>query len=175
MADGAGLRIAALTGAPSGETDPVLSALADALASDGVRLAGAVQRTRPATPKSNKRMELVLLPSGEAVTISEERPLGAVGCSLDPGVFERVAARIASGIGPGSDAVLLSKFGQREIEGQGLRAAIVAAAEHDLPLVIGVAPARIEAFEAFLGAPVDRLPADVEAARRWVISQIPEA
>lgn len=172
MADGAGLRIAALTGAPSGETDPILFALADALAADGVRLAGAVQRTQPATPTSNKRMELLLLPSFGAVTISEDRPPGAVGCSLDPGRFETVTEGIAGGIGPGAQAVLLSKFGQREIEGRGLRAAIVAAVEHDLPLVIGVAPARIEAFEAFLGAPVDRLPADLDAARRWVVAQI---
>lgn len=175
MAESTPLRIAALTGAPSGETDPILARLAEVLTDGGVRLSGAVQRTRPATATSNKRMELLLLPSFEAVTISEERPLGAVGCSLDPGVFESVAEGIAVGIGPGAEAVLLSKFGQREIEGRGLRSAIVAAVEHDLPLVVGVAPARVEAFEAFLGAPVDRLPADLDAARTWVLAQISRA
>jgi len=102
------------------------------------------------------------------VTISENRPAGAEGCSLDPGSFETAAARVASAIGPDADAVILSKFGQRESEGQGLRAAIVAAVEHDLPLCIGVAPERLADFEAFLGAEVTVLPPDAESVRAWL-------
>jgi hypothetical protein len=79
-----------------------------------------------------------------------------------------VAAGIATGIGPGADVAILSKFGQREIEGQGLRAAIVAAVEHEVPLVIGVAPPRLADFAAFLGGPVDELPPEAQAIRRWV-------
>jgi hypothetical protein len=163
-----GLRIAAVTGAESGLTDPILEELAALLTGEGLRLAGAVQRTTPATPTRNKAMEMILLPDRRVVTISEERPLGAKGCALDPGIFETVAADIAAGIGPGADVAILSKFGQREIEGQGLRAAIVAAVEHEVPLVIGVAPPRLADFAAFLGGPVDELPPEAQAIRRWV-------
>ncbi|MGI1664108.1 DUF2478 domain-containing protein [Palleronia sp. KMU-117] len=163
-----GLRIAAVTGAASGLTDPILAELADRLTAEGLRVSGAVQRTTPSSALRNKTMELVLLPDRRVVTISEERPPGAPGCSLDPGVFETVAAEVAARIAPGADVAILSKFGQREIEGQGLRAAIVAAVEHDLPLLIGVAPARVAAFEAFVGGPVTCLPAAVPPLQRWV-------
>jgi hypothetical protein len=163
-----GLRIAAVTGAASGLTDPILVELADLLTAEGLRLAGAVQRTTPATPTRNKAMEMILLPDRRVVTISEDRPLGALGCALDPGIFETVAAEIAAGIGPGADVAILSKFGQREIEGQGLRAAIVAAVEHEVPLVIGVAPPRVPDFAAFLDGAVDELPPDARAIEAWV-------
>lgn len=163
-----GLRIAAVTGAASGLTDPILADLADRLTAEGLRVAGAVQRTTPSSSTRNKTMELVLLPDRRTITISEDRPLGALGCSLDPGVFEGAVAEITARIGPEADIALLSKFGQREIEGQGLRPAIVAAVEHDLPLVIGVAPPRMADFAAFLGSPVDELPPDGQAIRDWV-------
>lgn len=163
-----GLRIAAVTGAASGLTDPILATLADRLTAAGLRVAGAVQRSTPASATRNKTMELVLLPDRRTITISEDRPLGALGCSLDPGVFEGAVAEVSARIGPEADIAILSKFGQREIEGQGLRPAIVAAVEHDLPLLIGVAPARVAAFEAFLGAQVTCLPAAAEPLERWV-------
>jgi hypothetical protein len=165
---GGALRIAAISSAAEGVTDPFLCDLADRLTAEGLRLTGAVQRTLPATPLRNKTMELLLLPGGEAVTISEHRPSGAEGCSLDPGAFETAAARIAAAINPRADAVVLSKFGQRESEGRGLRAAIVAAVEHDLPLTIGVAPARLGDFEAFVGASVTVLGPEMEIVRAWL-------
>jgi hypothetical protein len=171
---GDALRIAAISGAVPGASDPFLCDLAERLMRDGVRLTGAVQRTLPATPLRNKTMELVLLPRGETITISEDRPAGAVGCSLDPGAFETAAARIAAAIGPKADAVILSKFGQRETEGKGLRAAIVAAVEHDLPLVIGVAPERLGDFERFVGAPVTLLRPDMDAVQAWLGTAIGE-
>jgi hypothetical protein len=163
-----GLRIAAVTGAASGLTDPILADLADRLTAEGLRVAGAVQRTTPSSSTRNKTMELVLLPDRRTITISEDRPLGALGCSLDPGVFESAMTEVTARMGQEADIAILSKFGQREIEGQGLRPAIVAAVEHDLPLLIGVAPARVEAFEAFLGAPVTRLPAAAGPLERWL-------
>jgi hypothetical protein len=164
---GGALRIAAISGGAPGKTDPFLCDLARRLTADGVCLSGAVQRTLPATPLRNKTMELVLLPDGETVTISEDRPAGAEGCSLDPGAFETAASRIAAAIGPGADAVVLSKYGQRETEGRGLRAAIVAAVEHDLPLAIGVTPARLADFKAFVGTEVTVLGPDLDIVRAW--------
>lgn len=162
------LRIAAISGAAEGVTDPFLCDLAVRLTAEGRRLTGAVQRTLPATPQRSKTMELLLLPGRETVTISEHRPPGAEGCSLDPGAFETAAARIAAAIDPRADAAVLSKFGQRECEGRGLRAAIVAAVEHDLPLAIGVAPARLGDFETFLGARVTVLRPDMDLVRAWL-------
>ena len=148
--------------------EAALDRLATSMLSEGLNIAGAIQRTVAASDRRTKRMDLVLLPDQTTVQISADLPPGTPGCVLDPNVFESVTHDVTRRIAKGADAVILSKFAQRETERRGFLDAIVATAELGIPLVIGVAPARLEDFEAFLGLVPDRVEADVAYLKDWL-------
>lgn len=161
------MRIAAVHDNEAHSAEDALNALARSLQESGHHVVGAVQHTVPASSGTNKRMDLHLIPGGEIVTISASLPPGSPGCVLDPDLFETVSHKVCSRIGDGFDIAILSKFGLRETEGRGFRDAIVRVVEHGIPLVIGVSPLRLSAFEDFLGATPDLLPADPDALQSW--------
>ncbi len=162
------MRIAAVHDSPSVSAEQALAELATTLVDRGLRVVGAVQHTRPATTVTSKEMRLRLIPSGETATISAELPAATGGCVLDHDAFENAAHKVSESIERGYDVAILSKFGLRETEGHGLRDAIVRAVENDLPLFIGVGPARMSAFAEFLGEAPDRLAADEASMLDWL-------
>lgn len=164
------MRIAAVSADAAGVTDGLLYDLAMDLLNDGLTVAGAVQTTTPATDEANKAMDLLLLPDQTPHRISMILPKGTKGCSLDQGALEEAVASVQTRISTDADVVILNKFGQREAEGRGFRDAIAAAVEHDVPLVIGVAPPREKDFEDFIGMSVDQFGPDAQALKSWITS-----
>ncbi len=162
------MKIAAVIADEAGVTDPLLTALAGDLAAQGLSVAGAVQRTIPGTETANRRMVVTLLPDGTDMQISQDLPPGTPGCCLDPGRLEEAVAATSQWIAAGLDAVILSKFGQREAEGRGFRDTIVRAVEADVPLILGCAPDRLPDLTDFLGTAPDRPKPDLKSLTAWL-------
>lgn len=163
------MRIAAVIAEEAGVTDPLLRALAQDLADQGLSVAGAVQRTIPGSETENRKMVVTLLPDGDERVISQDLPPGTPGCCLDPGRLEETVAAATARVRDSLDAVILSKFGQREAEGRGFRDTIARAAECDVPLILGCAPWRMADLETFLGGAPDRPAADVSSLKAWLL------
>ncbi len=156
----------ALLSTKRGEADQVIVGLAERFSKAGLRLAGLVQTniTRP----GRCRCDMVLkdLASGREAPISQDLGEGARGCRLDHGALEMAAHFVEASIVPGVDVVLLNKFGKREAEGAGLRAAIAASVALEIPVIAGLAPENREAWDIFCGGAGSVLP--VEGADRLV-------
>lgn len=143
--------LVALLSNKRGEADEVLSGLALRLESGGYRLAGLVQ-TNVARP-GRCRCDMVLreLAGGREIAISQDLGDGARGCRLDQGALATAAGWVEGSISTDIDVLVLNKFGRREAEGAGLRAAIAAAVELDIPVIVGLAPENREAWDVFCG------------------------
>jgi len=149
-----------------GATDLLLMQVADMLAREGFRLAGAVQDNIDRPDRAYCDMHLRLLPDGPQVRISEDRGTFAQGCRLDAGALEQAAARVMDRLA-GAELLIVNKFGKREAEGRGLIPAIIAALDTGVPVLAGVNSASLPALQSFTGGIETALPPDPEQVARW--------
>ena len=156
-------------------TDDLLVRVAERARSAGLRLAGALQQDVPHPGRRRCDMFLRDLASGRLIRISEDRGDLAQGCRLDSGALTEAAELIERAIRSASpDLVILNKFAKAEAEeGGGVRDAIAAALEADIPVLIGVAAAYAQALKDFAGD-LCTIAVDEAALRRWLGSRLGE-
>ncbi len=135
----------------------------------GLRLAGALQEDVPRPGRRRCDMYLRDLASGRRIRISADHGDLAQGCRLDSSALTEAAELIERAIRRAApDLVILNKFGKAEAEeGGGLRDAIAAALEADIPVLIGVAEAYAPALRDFAGD-LCAIAADEAAVWRWL-------
>ncbi len=155
--------------------DDLFVRVAERAKSAGLRLAGALQRDEPRPGRRRCDMFLYDLTSGRLIRISEDRGDLAQGCRLDPGGLTEAAELIERAIRNASpDLVILNKFGKAEAEeGGGVRDAIAAALEADIPVLIGVAGSYAPALKDFAGD-LYAIAADEAAVWRWLGARLGE-
>lgn len=125
--------------------------IAEGLAAEGVAVRGALQTNLADADDCHCDMILqVLGDDGPDVVISQDLGRASKGCRLDAGALEGAAQRVLATL-PEAGLVLLNKFGKQEILGRGMVTVIAAAMEHDLPILISVAPQHRAEFLAFAG------------------------
>lgn len=152
----------------SGEAgDLLLTEVADALTGQGLRLAGMVQANRPAPERCACAMSLRDLASGREIPISQDLGREARGCRLDAAALEEAAGLIEASLAEAPELLILNKFGKREAEGGGFRAAIAKAVEAGIPVLIGVNGANLPAWEAFAERDALMLPGERGAILDW--------
>lgn len=159
---------AGVTGEGRGATDRLLTAVADRLTRDGVRMVGAL---RPASPNGGAAQcdsDLWLLPDGPVVRITQDLGAGSAACRMDAGAFEEVVGLVTARLAAGdADLVVLNKFGLSEAEGRGFRTLIVEALGRGLPVLIGVSDTHRGAFERFAQGMATDLAPDEDAILAW--------
>ncbi|MGB8814364.1 MAG: DUF2478 domain-containing protein [Paracoccaceae bacterium] len=160
------MKLAYVTLQGRGRTDALIAEVAGLLAADGVRLAGTVQSNIERPNRRKCDMDLVVLPDGPIVRISEDRGDLARGCTLDSGALEQTVVAVQQRL-EGAEVLIINKFGKREAEGRGLIPVIADALEHGLPVLIGVNGLNLAAFLAFAGEDVTPLPADPIIVANW--------
>lgn len=152
-----------------GRTDDLISEAARGFQRDGLRVAGVI-RARPVDRGAHPcDMDLTVLPDGPAFSISQPLGQGAKGCRLDGGQIEQIAAEVERRV-PGADLLIVNKFGKQEALGRGFCAAISAALEADIPVLVGVNDLNTAEFLAFADGLAEFLHPDVEAIRNWLAS-----
>lgn len=150
-----------------GETDPLLATVARHLLQRGLSLCGTIQINTPRADGRPCDMDLMVLPDGPSLRISQDRGRWARGCRLDAGSLELAAAQVARGVERGADLMILNKFGKHEAEGRGFRPVIAAALDRDIPVLAGLNPLNREAFDKFCGGLATELPADLGEILDW--------
>ena len=157
-----------------GETDRFLAEVAAALQEAGLRLAGTVQTN---TERANRRkcdMDLIVLPDGPTIRISEDRGALARGCILDSEALEQTVEQVAQRL-DGADLLIVNKFGKREGEGRGLIPVIGEALGRGIPVLVGVNGLNLPDFLAFADGLAEGLPADVAKVADWCLAAAQKA
>lgn len=150
-----------------GDTDLLLFRLAKTLASEGYQTAGTVQvNTERAGCACD--MDVMVLPAGPSLRISQDLGKASKGCRLDPAALESAVGMVASRIGPQVDVLIINKFGKHEAEGRGFRTVIAEAIACDVPVLVGVNAINLEAFQRFVGEEVTALEPSESALLEWV-------
>ena len=147
--------------------DTVISDVARRLKSDGMRIAGAVQHNTHNGDRCRCDMTLEDLSSGRLVQISEDRGPEARGCRLDSSALEEIVGMVCSSLEGSPDLVVVNKFGKREAEGSGFRAAIEQALGSGVAVLTAVSTTNLAEWESFAGGLDDRLPLDAADISAW--------
>jgi hypothetical protein len=160
--------LGAIAARGDGQADRLMAAVADALHAEGLRVAGAVQRTRPRRgAQAAPAMVLSFLDGSGTASISQDLGPGAQGCRLDPGALEAAVARVERMLAARPALLVVNRFGKQEALGRGFRPLIGAALAEGFPVLLAVGAAHRAAFEAFAGGLATPLPEDEAAVLDW--------
>ena len=141
----------AYTMAPGrGDTDLLLSRVAETLANQGYATCGTVQ-TNTECASGPCDMEVSVLPDGPTLRISQNLGQASKGCRLNPAALETAVGLVEAHLNPDSDLLIINKFGKHEAEGRGFRTVIGSALELEIPVLVGVNALNLAAFRDFVG------------------------
>ncbi len=159
----------AYTMAPGrGDTDLVLQATARRLIAEGYRPAGTAQINTERPDAGPCDMDVVVLPDGPTIRISQSLGSASRGCRLDPNALETAVGLVEARL-PGSDCLIVNKFGKHEAEGRGFRTVIADALELGMPVLVGLNPLNAPAFDEFSGHAALRLAPTEAELTGWVL------
>jgi len=134
-----------------GDTDLLLTKLAERLRAAGARLCGAVQKNQDSLVHYGCDMDVTVLPNGPVIRISQSLGKEARGCRLDPDALERAVALSEMVLVDGADILIINKFGKHEASGGGYRQLIAKAIELEVPVLVGLSQLNVDAFHDFTG------------------------
>lgn len=162
------MRIARVGSAAKGETDRLLTGLAETLQAEGLRLAGIVRDPGHEAAYANGcDMRVRVLPDGPSIAITQDLGPGSDACRLDPAAIAEAVARVEAGALAGADLFILNKFGPEEAAGRGFVPVIARALDMGVPVLVGVGAVNGAAFDAFADGLAETLPSDPEALAAW--------
>lgn len=163
------MRIGYVMVSDRGETNRLLTTVAQELQAKGLQLAGAVQSDTECAPEGKCDMDLQILPNGPVIRISQSLGAQSRGCRLDPVALEQAVGLTEAQLsGAVPDLVILNKFGKHEAEGRGFRSTVAKALEAEVAVLVGVNVANIEAFNVFTAGMAEPAGDTVAAVVSWV-------
>lgn len=164
------MHLAYVTTKERGATDRLLSAVAEHLTEQGVKLAGVVQTNTECADNAKCDMDLrVLSVDGDMIRISQSLGAGARGCRLNPSELERAVGLVLASLDDDPDLLIVNKFGKHEADGRGFRPVIAEALARDIPVLVGVNTLNTEKFLAFTGDAAVPMQATTEAVENWLV------
>lgn len=163
------MRLAYVSLPGRGANDRFLADVATRLQARGLRLAGTVQSNVERPDRKKCDMDIIVLPDGPVLRISEDRGDLARGCRLDAGVLEEAVAGVARSL-PGSDLLIVNKFGKQEAEGRGMAPLIAEALEQGIPVLLGVNGLNLSAFQSFAGGFEMALADEPDLVLNWCLT-----
>ncbi|MBD9529177.1 DUF2478 domain-containing protein [Paracoccus sp. PAR01] len=136
----------------AGSADRLLAETARALAAQGLRLAGAIQKNIDRGPDQVCDMELRILgDDGPEIGITQDLGNCSEGCRLDTDALAQAVGRAEAALAQGVDLVIVNKFGKQESFGGGFRDFIAHALAQDVPVLLSVPTEQLDDFRAFAG------------------------
>lgn len=162
----------AYTMAPDrGDTDLILHQVAQSVIQAGYKPAGTAQINTEHADAGPCDMDVVVLPNGPKIRISQSLGREARGCRLDPTALE-TAVGLAQARLPGSDCLIVNKFGKHEADGRGFRPVIGDALALGLPVLVGLNQLNEAAFQEFSGGIAQRINPVQADLENWLLTCI---
>lgn len=153
-----------------GDTDLLLHGLATRAMARGMRLCGTVQVNSDCGPDRPCDMDVLVLPGGPVIRISQSLGAGARGCRLDPSALETAVTQTAARLEAGCHLLIVNKFGKQEADGRGFRGLIAEALGAGVPVLAGLNARNTAAFETFTDGLAERVAPDPGALDTWLAS-----
>ncbi|MBA3908656.1 MAG: 3-dehydroquinate dehydratase [Rhodobacter sp.] len=153
-----------------GATDACIAAVVAELRSAGARLAGTVQTNFDRAKSHPCDMDLMVLPAGPVLRISQDLGPGASGCRLNGGVLEDAVMQAARHLAR-ADLLVVNKFGKLEAEGRGFVPLIAEAMEREIPVIVGVNGLNLPAFLRFTDGTAKQLTCAPAEIAKWLSGQ----
>ena len=151
-----------------GETNLVLGALSKTLADQGLRLCGTVQIDTEIDAAHKCDMDVMVLPDGPMIRISQSLGRESRGCRLNPDALEQAVALTEKALDDGADLLIVNKFGKHEADGRGFRDTIGRALEMGIPVLVGANKLNVDALVNFCGGMAEPISAEHDALVSWV-------
>ncbi|WP_298910197.1 DUF2478 domain-containing protein [uncultured Aliiroseovarius sp.] len=152
-----------------GTTNLLLAGVAEALGDKGLKLCGTVQLDTERAEEHHCDMDVLVLPDGPKIRISQYLGANARGCKLNPEALETAVGQTEERLRDGADLLIVNKFGKQEAEGRGFREAVGQALAQDIPAIIGLSEGVREAFMDFVGEAEEITP-EHDAVMAWALS-----
>lgn len=150
-----------------GANDARIAAATDHLRQAGIRLAGCVQTNRDRPGSHPCDMDLLVLPAGPVLRISQDLGAGSRGCRLNAGVLEDAVMHAARHL-DSAEVLIVNKFGRLESEGRGFVPLVAEALARGLSVLVGVNGLNLPAFLTFAAGQAQALSDDPAAMARWL-------
>lgn len=161
------MRFAFTMGPGRGDTDLILHQVAGILISAGIRPAGIVQINTERHEAGPCDMDVLVLPHGPKLRISQSLGQDARGCRLDPEALETAVGLVQATLAQ-SDCLIVNKFGKHEAEGRGFRPVIAEAISLGLPVLVGLNDLNAVAFQEFSGGLAEELKPAAKPLSEWI-------
>jgi hypothetical protein len=149
------------------EVDEILAASVKAIRAQGVAVAGLLQRFGDRLPNGKRSMWLEDIATGATIRLDAPRGPGAVACMLDPDALAQAACLLQRATISGADLIVVSRFGNAEADGSGMRQEIASAICSGAAVLIPVRFSLREDLEGFLGSPAHLLLPSPLAIADW--------
>ncbi|GIT90457.1 hypothetical protein JANAI62_00610 [Jannaschia pagri] len=153
-----------------GELDPLLYDVAQTAMTRGLRVAGIVQVNSDRPDCARCDMDVLVLPDGPMIRISQSLGREARGCRLDADGLETSVAAAQARLDAGADLLIVNKFGKQEAAGRGFRPVIAQALASDVDVLVGVNALNRDALLAFADGLAEAVPADQDALTHWLVA-----
>lgn len=158
----------AYTMAPGrGDTDLLLHGFARTLIARGLRPSGTAQINSERADAGPCDMDVIVLPDGPAIRISQDLGTASRGCRLDPEALEEAVGLVSSSLECGADCLIVNKFGKHEADGRGFRPVIARAVELEIPVLVGINGLNRQAFLDFADGMAREISPHATALVRW--------
>lgn len=164
------MKIAYITTREQGKSDVLLSQVATQLSEQGMRLGGVVQINSDRPECHRCDMDVIVLPDGPTIRISQSLGRESTGCKLDPSALETAVVEVQNRLSEKTDLLILNKFGKHEADGRGFRDLIAEALSRDIPVLTAVNHLNEDAFLEFTDGIASKLPADLKDVSEWALA-----
>jgi hypothetical protein len=149
------------------EVDSILADAVKLIRTQGVAIAGLMQRFGDRLPNGKRSMWVEDIATGQSIRLDQPRGPGAVACMLDPDALMRCACLLQDAVTSGADLILVNRFGAAEADGGGLRAELAEAICSGAAVLIPVRYSLLNDLEGFLGGPASLLLPSPVAIADW--------
>lgn len=150
-----------------GDVDLLLYQVSKTLIAEGLTPAGTAQVNTDRADAGPCDMDVIVLPDGPTIRISQSLGREARGCRLDPAALETAVASVEARLGH-SDCLIVNKFGKHEADGRGFRPVIADALAMGLPVLVGLNDLNAPAFFKFCDGFAEKIDPEASALTEWV-------
>ncbi len=145
----------------------VLDVVVETLRSEGIVVAGYLQRELLRQGDTTSDTVLEDIETGEQFVIMQALGSSATSCRLDTQALADIAGRALGRLEQPADILVLNRFGKAEAEGHGLRAVLETAIKQGIPVLTSVGASYLEDWRNYVGDLAVNLPPDVSQVLAW--------
>lgn len=151
--------------------DAMFATVVPKLLARGVRVGGLLQEVKDDDRSCCTSLFVDDIATGRRVQIFEHRGAATRGCRLDSSGLAEAAALLRQAIEARPDLLFVNRFGRQEADGLGLIDEIAAAVLAEIPIVVPVGAALVDAWTAYAGAEGERL-GGADELEAWCLRQV---